>query len=980
MNCVRVSLLLLLLAGSALALSARADEKQAGAGKPADARGAALFEKEVLPILKVHCFKCHGGPKPRGGLSLASRQGLLAGGDLGSAVAPEKPGDSLLLKAVNFRDGLEMPPSGKLPAREIEILTRWVNAGAPWPPSSQTVVSSPKGPRVTEADRRYWAFQQVRRPAPPRVEDRGWVRNPVDAFILAKLEARGLRPAPPADRTALARRPYYDLTGLPPTPEQVDAFVNDPAADAYERLVDRLLASPHYGEKWGRHWLDLVRYAETDGFEFDRPKPFAWRYRDYVITAFNADKPYDQFVREQLAGDLLPVVTQESMIATGYYRLGQWDSGAADRLQQKYDVLDSVLSTTGQVFLGLSVGCARCHDHKKDPIPQRDYYRLLAFFHNLTGMGGRGATKRVMAPADLPSYQGQLKAKQDRETELARRVYQLEQRFAVALAAKKGVKVSDLPAPDLTGLTYRFYRDTWDRLPDFDGLLPETQGPIAHNYVTLAPASRPEAIGLVFEGKLKVLQGGDYTFDLDSTDGARLLIDVRAVFDRPGKGRQRATAKVRLQAGLLPLRLEYFNTYDAPRLQLEWSGPGVARRPLTGDVKPGTVDLPALIGKHGAEVLGEGEAKRYAELVQALEASRKAKPAAPGIEVLCVSEGPASPTHLLVRGNPQAKGEQVEAGFPEVLSPPAAVRGLPQAATAAGGRKAAGRLALAEWLTDPNNPLTVRVMVNRLWQHHFGRGIVPTPNDFGKLGEAPTHPELLDWLAGEFVASGWRMKPLHRLLLTSSAYRMSSRAEPAALAADPANLLFWRFSMRRLTAEEVRDSILAVSGNLNRQHGGPGVYPRLPREVLATQDRPGRGWVPSPPEDAARRSVYVHVKRSLLLPQLTQFDLADTDQSCPARFTTTVPTQALLMLNDEFTNEQARRFARRLTGESPGGLEARVTRAIRLVTGRVPAADEVDRDANFVRSLRREHGPGEQEALRFYCLLLLNANEFIYLD
>jgi hypothetical protein len=978
MSPVRLHLLLILLAGSALAALARADEpsgvgaappgeKDAGAEKPADARDAALFEQEVLPVLKAHCFKCHGGPKPRGGLSLTSRKGLLAGGDLGPAVSLEKPGDSLLLKAIHYRDGLEMPPSGKLPARQIEVLTRWVHAGAPWPRSSEAVLTTPKGPRVTEEDRRYWAFQTVRRPALPPVKARGWVRNPIDAFVLAKLEAKGLRPAPPADRRTLARRLYYDLTGLPPTPEQVDAFVNDQVADAYERLVDRLLASPDYGEKWGRHWLDLVRYAETDGFEFDRSKPFAWRYRDYVINAFNADKAYDQFVREQLAGDLLPVVTQETMIATGYYRLGQWDSGAADRLQQKYDVLDGILSTTGQVFLGLSVGCARCHDHKKDPIPQRDYYRLLAFFHNISGMGGRGSTKRVMAPADLPSYEGQLKAKQDREIELARQVYQLEQRFAVALAAKKGVPAGDLPTPDLTGLTYRFYRDTWENLPDFDGLLPETEGSIAHNYVTLAPASRAEAIGLVFEGKLKVLQAGDYTFDLDSTDGARLIVDGKAVLDRPGKGRQQASAKVRLRAGLLPMRLEYFNTYGRPRLQLEWSGPGVPRRPLTGDVRPGTVDLPAWIDKYGAELLGGQEAERYAELVQALEASRKARPAAPGIEVLCVSEGYASPTHVLIRGNPQAKGEQVEAGFPEVLSPP-------------GRKPAAGRLALAGWLTDPNNPLTARVLVNRLWQHHFGRGIVPTPNDLGRLGEAPTHPKLLDWLASEFVGSGWRTKPLHRLLLTSSAYRMSSQAEPGALAVDPANLLFWRFNMRRLTAEEVRDSVLAVCGNLNRRAGGPGVYPRLPREVLATQDRPGRGWVTSPPEEAARRSIYVHVKRSLLLPQLTQFDLADTDQSCPARFTTTVPTQALLMLNDEFTNEQARLFAQRLTEEAPGGLEAQVTRAVRLVTGRVPAADEVNQDVGFVRSLRRGHGLSGQEALRFYCLLLLNTNEFIYLD
>jgi hypothetical protein len=729
----RVYLLVILLAGSTL-VAARSSAPPPRAEKQLDAGDAAFFQKKALPILEANCFKCHGGSRRRGGLSLASRKGMLTGGDLGPAISMEKPDDSRLLKAINYRDGLEMPPKGKLSTQEIDILTRWIKAGASWPEAKEPVVTAREGMRITDRDRRYWAYVPVQRPALPKVKASGWVRNPIDAFILAKLEAKGLAPVAEADRRTLVRRVYYDLTGLPPTPRQVDDFVNDSSPDAYEKLVDRLLASPHHGEKWGRHWLDLVRYAETNGFEFDQPKPFAWRYRDYVIDAFNSDKPYDQFLREQLAGDKLPAVTPESMIATGYYRLGQWDSGAADRLQQRYDVLDGILSTTAQVFLGLSIGCARCHDHKKDPLPQKDYYRLLAFFHNITDIGPKRLTRRV------------------------------------------------------------------------------------------------------------------------------------------------------------------------------------------GD-----------------------------------------------IDVLCVSEGYASATHVLLRGNPRARGDKVEANYPEALSPP-------------GQKPAAGdRLTLAAWLTDPKNPLTARVMVNRLWQHHFGRGIVPTSNDFGKLGEAPTHPELLDWLASEFVASGWKLKHLHRLMMTSSTYRMSSKADSRALAADPANLLFWRFNMRRLTAEEVRDSILAVSGELNHKMRGPSIYPRLPREVLATQDRPGRGWRPSPPEEAARRSVYIHVKRSLLVPQLLQFDFADTDQSCPVRFTTTVPTQALAMLNDEFTNTQARLFAQRLTKETQG-LPAQVALAIRLITGRVPDASEVKKESGFVQSLRQEHKMSEPESLRLYCLLLLNTNEFMYLD
>jgi hypothetical protein len=1126
-NRVLALLCLAVPAGAALLLSrpaaSGAQDKTAAAKAPSPTE-ALFFEKEILPILKANCFKCHTGKKLRGGLSLAGRAGLLKGGDTGPAVALDRPETSLLLKAINYQGGLEMPPSGKLPAKQIEALTRWVKMGAPWVGgAAEAAAPAHKGLHVTAEDREYWAYRPIRRPAVPAVKDRAWVRNPIDAFILAGVEAKGLTPAPPADRTALIRRVCYDLTGLPPTPAEIDAFVRDDSADAYERLVDRLLKSPHYGEMWARHWLDIVRYAETNGFERDNAKPFAWRYRDYVIDAFNNDKPFDQFLREQLAGDLLEKVTPASLIATGYYRLGQWDDEPADRLLAKYDVLDGVVSTTAQAFLGMSVGCARCHDHKKDPIPQRDYYRLLAFFHNLTDMNGKN-TRRVQSPEERLAEERLQRERQAREAELARQVYQREQRFAVALAEKKGLRVSELPPSDLVGLTYRFYRDTWDRLPDFDALKPEAAGPVAHNYFTLAPASRAEAIGLVFEGKLQVPQAGAYTFALESTDGARLLLDGKAVLDRPGKGRQSATATVSLRAGLVPVRLEYFNGYERPQLKVEWSGPDVPRRPLTEpapatarepeptlvpssrlrgqtwtytferqvvgwqhpdyDAKdwkagkggfgtfgtPGAVvrtvwatpdiwlrrtfqvdalpqqlalelhhdddaqiylngtlihrakgytvkyhrvqlgpeavqllrrgtnllavhcrqttggqyidvglltgpevpDLATLIRRHGAEVLGAAEVAQYQDLATRLERIRKAKPAATGLEVMCVTQTGAVPTHVLIRGNPGARGEPVAAGFPEVLSDPQAKAPPVPAAT--------GRLALADWLTDPRNPLTARVLANRLWQYHIGRGIVPTPNDFGKLGEPPTHPELLDWLASELVSGGWKLKRMHKLILLSNAYRMSAKGNDKALRADPANTLFWRYNMRRLTAEEVRDSMLAVSGRLNLKMGGPSIYPPIAKEVLAGQSVPGAGWKTSPPEEASRRSVYVHVKRSLQVPILAQFDQADTDSSCPVRFTTTVPTQALGALNGEFSNEQAALFARRLNKEAPGNLEDQLRRAIRLTTGRVPSAEEVRGDVAFVRRLQERNQLAEPEALRFYCLMLLNANEFIYLD
>jgi hypothetical protein len=928
---------------------------------------AAFYDKEVAPVLKAHCTRCHGTEKQRGGLSVVSRSGLLKGGATGPAISLDKPETSLLLKAINHQDGLEMPepPNAKLSAKEIDTIARWVKAGIPGIDDKHAVVAK-KGFQVSEEDRNYWAYSPIKRPEVPSVTNKEWVKNPIDAFILSKLEAKKIAPAAPADRRMLARRVYYDLIGLPPTPEEVDAFVNDKAADAYERLIDKLLDSPHYGEKWARHWLDLVRFAETNGFEFDQTKPFIWRYRDYVIDAFNKDKPYDQFVREQIAGDLLDAKNPAALIATGYYRLGQWDSGAADRVLQKYEVLDSIVATTSQVFLGISMGCARCHDHKRDPISQRDYYRLLAFFHNISDYSAK-SLKRMMAPVEGKNQEKALKERQQRELEMAQQIYQLEQRFAVALAEKKGLKVSDLPTSDLMELHYRFYRDTWDKLPEFDDLLAETKGPIAHNYFTLAPASRAEAIGLVFEGKLKVLKDGEYTFYLESTEGARLLIDGKAVLDHPTKGKHSANAKVPLAAGLLPVRLEYFNSYEKPLLKLEWSGPGVERRPLSDDGKE-KIDLAALIKEHGAEVLDARDVKLNAKLVADLDQSRKTPPAQVGIDISCVVETGSAPTYLLIRGNPKAKGDKVDPGFPEVLIPgkPAAISG--------------GRAALAKWLTDPGNPLVARVMVNRLWQHHFGRGIVPSPNDFGKLGEPPTHPELLNWLASEFVARGWKMKDMHRLIMTSNAYRMSSKAHDKGLAADPSNLLFWRFNMRRLSSEELRDSFLAVSGKLNLKMGGPSMFPPISKQVLAGQARPGEGWKTSSAEEASRRSVYIFTKRSMLVPVLAQFDQADTDASCPVRYTTTVPTQALGLLNDDFSNEQAKLFAARLKKELPDDLEKQVIGAIRLTTGRIPGKDEVQKDVAFVKELRQQNNLSEMESLRFYCLLVLNTNEFIYLD
>jgi mono/diheme cytochrome c family protein len=789
----------------------------------ADPPAAATVDylRDIQPLLARRCYACHGPDKNEGGLRLHDPQAALAELDSGNhAIVPGKPEQSALLARVTAQDhALRMPPEGPpLEAQQIERLRRWIAAGARFEV--------------------HWAYRPLQRPQPPQVSDRAWVRNPIDAFVLHELEQQGLSPAPPADAVTLVRRVYYDLIGLPPTPEEIDAFVAESSAAGadgeavYARLVDRLLDSPHYGEKWARHWLDLVRYAETNGYERDNPKENAWKYRDYVIRSFNDDKPYDRFILEQLAGDELPDATPETIIATGFYRLGLWDDEPVDRQQAFYDGLDDVLSTMSQAFLAMTLGCARCHDHKIDPVPQRDYYRLLAFVHNLK----HGNTQAVVATAE-----------------------ELEQHAARLRAHRE-----QLSALDATVASFE------DRI-----------------YATLSNPEKEDA----------------------------------------------KDARVREQ----------------------------------------------LLAQRRAQVLSPSELKEY---LAALDRRQRLKSRAvpPPPQALAAEEnGPRPPeTKILLRGNPHAPGPTVEPGFPEVVA--GRMASLVEIDAPKRGASSGRRLALARWIARADNPLTARVMANRVWQFHFGRGIVESSSDFGYGGTPPTHPALLDYLACELIEGGWRLKGLHRQILLSSAYRMSSQASPAGLQRDPTNRLFWRFNLRRLTAEEIRDSVLAVSGNLNLAMHGPSIYPPLPQEVLATASRPDAAWGRSPPDEAARRSIYIHVKRSLRPPMLTNFDAPDTDVPCAVRFATTVPTQALGMLNSRFMNEQAGVFAARLQREAPGDRAAQVRRALRLTIGRVPSPQEVDEDVRFIESLVREERLDATEALRLYCLLLLNANEFVYLD
>ncbi len=933
--------------------------------------GKIHFDRDVQPILAKRCFSCHGPDKAEGGLRLNSRESALGELDSGErGIVPGQPDKSEVLRRITASDEAErMPPEGKpLSADEIDRIRRWIAAGADW--------------------EEHWAFLAPQPQAVPQVKNTAWVRNPIDAFILDRLEDAALEPAPPADPVALIRRAYYDLTGLPPTPEEVDEFVKPNHDKAYEALVEKLLASPQYGERWGRHWLDVVRFAETNSFERDGRKPHAWRYRDYVIRSFNDDKPYDQFVREQLAGDELPQVTNDSIIATGFLRLGLWDDEPADRLLAKYDVLDDIVATTGQVFLGLTVNCARCHDHKIDPIPQQDYYGLLAFFHNLTNNGTTGRnveTPLFESETQKRDYERKVRELEERRNQVQAQVTAIEEYFKEQYeqSAKTDAAV-DLKQADLDDLEFKFYRDHWDRLPDFDNIKPETVGRVSSQLFDISLRTRNTDIGFVFTGILKVPQDGEYTFSLDSDDGSRLFVDGRKVVEYDGihgtGNPKKGTAK--LKAGRLPIRLEYFQRVNGWGLNVHWSGPGFSNRPLSAPDKPAgkrpgkNAGIAELIKADGPTILGAERYKEYEKLRSRLDELKKET--VPADFALWVTENgrQAPDTFVLMRGNPHVQGAKVNPRFLSVLGGSEAT--IP---TSAPDAKTCGRrLQLADWIASPENRLTARVIVNRIWQHHFGRGLVRSPNNFGQLGDPPTHPELLDWLAQKFVEGGWRMKPIHRLIMTSNAYRMSSRADKAALAKDPTNNLFWRFDMRRLSAEEIRDSIHAVNGRLNLKMYGPGVYPEISAEVLAGQSRPGEGWGKSSSEEQSRRSIYIFVKRSLITPLLADFDFADTDSSCAARFATTQPTQALGMLNGAFINEQAVAFADRLRREAKDDPEAQVKRALRLALSRKPDEKSVQRGLELLKLFQQKHGVTADAALNYYCLMVLNLNEFVYLD
>lgn len=821
-------------AGSALA-----------ADDPDRKKQIAFFDAKIHPVLEQHCYKCHGAKeKLKGGLRLTSREGILRGGDSGSAYDAGNPENSLLLRMISYRDEHhEMPPSGKLPQNVIGDLTEWARIGIPFNPSREIkgeIEHAADTTIVNEENKNYWAFRRVVRPATPKVNSKAWQKSAIDAFIYDRLDEAGLKPNRIAKPQQLIRRAYYDLIGLPPTLAEVRAFEENPTPKAFSAIIDDLLSRPQYGEKWGRHWLDLVRYAESNGYERDGWKPHVWRYRDYVIDAFNRDKPYDRFVLEQLAGDEIKPFSPEAYIATGFYRLGLWDDEPVDRLQAYYDGLDDIISITSQTMLGLTVGCARCHDHKIDPIPQKDYYSMVSFLNNIRHYGVRGgdsvadASIRALIPPD----------RADSEHSRNKKLIE-EERQVLRVVNRINKKANQ---------------------------------------------------------NLKAGEKDDYRYEQNRVDILRKHVGVwikQKDFD----------AFVQASKDLVEIRK-----------------------------KKSKAELALVITEKGAQ---------------------------------------SPPAHVLIRGNAHAQGPAVEPAFLSILSPPKPA--VP--AKTAYGKSTGRRTALAKWIASKDNPMTARVFMNRLWQHHFGRGIVKSSDNFGRIGEAPTHPELLTWLAAEFMDGGWKIKRMHKLIMMSRAYRMSSATRADGEEKDPDNNLFWRFNMRRLTAEEIRDSAINLTGKLNLKMGGPSIYTEMPHEVLATASRPHAIWGSSPEDERNRRSIYVAIRRSLHEPILKTFDMADTDGHCSVRFSSILPTQSLTMLNSRFFNDIAISFAERIRKDAGNDRRKQVARALSLAFNRAATDTEITEGVKLIDELSKLKATGKgSKPLERFCLMTLNLNEFVFVD
>lgn len=916
------------------------------------------FVRDVRPILQRHCYDCHAAKKQKSGLRLDVKAAAFRGGELyGQSLVPGDADKSPLIQFIQPQDAeLKMPPEGeRLSAAEIELLTRWVNSGAKWP----------DGVDLAELEDRtnHWSFHPLSNPPAPDVAHDHWPRDTLDQFVLSRLEQAGLTPAPESDRVTWLRRVTFDLTGLPPTPERAAEFLADRRPTAYEAVVDELLDSPRYGERWAQHWLDVVRYADTHGFEVNTERPHAWPYRDYVIAAFNRDLPYDQFIREQIMGEQLGAEAATGFLVTASVLLpGQIGKDEPSKRLARQDALDEIVNNIGQTFLGLSIGCARCHDHKFDPISQREYFAMQAFV-----AGVEYLDREIRTP--------EFEARQPLAAEWRQRVAEIDEQLLAfvpqARAGRPRPHVADATQPE--NLDPPPLRQSVNPRMNVERLFPVTASRLRFTILatnSLEPcidelevfskaginvASATRGTQVTSSGdrvspnrhELRFVNDGQYgnsrSWMSDQTGGGWVELEFpepveiqRVVWGRDREGKFRDRLPIDYRIDVLTAAGEWTTVADASDRH-PFSPDSQSPPTFTADASPESAQqLKALLAEKSR-----------------LEQQITAATTVPKIFAGTFRE--PDTIHLLRRGDPEQPLDPVAPAVPAVLG--AAVWSLDTP-------EPERRRQLADWIAHPDNRLTARVMVNRIWQGHFGTGLVDTPNDFGRLGTRPSHPELLDWLAGEFVRSNWSIKRMHRRIVLSATYRQSSQFQAAAAALDSENRLLWRYPSRRLAGEAIRDSILAVSGTLNLKMGGPGFNLFDKRGGLS-------GFEPVEVfrADGLRRMIYAHQVRRERDAIFGAFDCPDGGQSTPRRRESTTPVQALNLLNSRFVIDQSQAFAARVQSEVGSEIEPQLQRAFQLALCRDP--DDEERTAS--QRVVAEHG------LPALCRALINSSEFLYL-
>ena len=979
-----------------LSLGALEQDKNEEPNRVVDPKGIAYFDQHIHPILEKKCFSCHGTEKVEGGLVLTNRDGLLKGGTRGSSINIQKPADSVLLKMINNDDLKQRMPFQQPPlsAEEKEAITQWLAMGAPYNPDRE-MQSEVKhdGPMVIDDEARsYWAYQPPQKPEVPQLQDAS-IKNAIDAFIAEELNKKGINPNARAEAKHLLRRLYFDLRGLAPSLETLDAFAKAPQnQEEWKKRVTELLASPHFGERMAILWLDLVRYAETNSFERDSEKPYIWRYRDYVITAFNSNMPYDRFITEQLAGDEVENANRDSRIATGFLALMQRDDEPADGPQAHADMIGEMVDVTSEAFLASTLGCAKCHDHKGDPIRQRDYYSMMAFFDPIA----QTQLKHVQHYWKDPAHQAQLEAK------LKQSQGRMKQLWATVDVTKLDplIKKPGNASPPIIPLSEDKSRQEWLysythpkdlnwNQPSYGGSefkpvkLPMRAGRASGHFTGHAEAweaHKPE-LYLRKDFALTNIPERVVFYSLANSEALTVFINGVQIFKgKPHQaGRYQFYPLSAKDVGALTTGKNTIGlVVENKNRTQKFFNIGLFTSPIT-TIAP--QHYAGLFPKRIEGLYGKPFLDKFLPLNNEVNSDR-ARANDKGLPYMSQKEQEhVGVPKIHIRGNVHASGQDVPLAVPAVMVSSDDKAELPIRGNFKKNGTHGRRLALAKWISSKENPLTARVMVNRLWQHCFGVGIVPSSNDFGTLGEDPTNQKLLDWLATEFMDSGWDIKHMLSLMLSSDTYQRSTAPSEVAMKTDPNNTLHWRHSPRRLSAEEIRDSFLAVTGELQLQKPKlPFVRPEMPPAVLATSSKPHGVWPPTHGPEANSRSVYVHVKRSIQLPMFSSFDAPERDMSCAARFATTVPTQALTMLNSKFVNDRARKFAERISAQHPESIDLQMRYGFELATGR-PAKDEESGEfQQLFQALTTEYKLSSKDALDRVCLLILNLNETIYLD